>query len=339
MNKIPIRNIYYMVLYAWNKVKDMSNIEDKQIEELESFNDVIIELFIQEVSTILKRGIARDYVNIEEPIKIVKGRIDIAKTIRLIQPNLNCYFDEYSEDIILNQIIKAILIRINGIEAILQSQKKRARNLLLHFSNVELIYLDDTVIRNISFNKLNKIYQYAIDIGMLIYKNSIPTEEQGSYKFIDIMQDEERINIIFEAFLKNFYNIHSKYNVHSRYYYFDWDPIDNSNKALLPRMETDIELTLDDTKIVIDAKYYRNAFTNKFESKKVISNNIYQMKTYLNQNLNKYNTLRGILIYPSNGYELSEKFLSKFGYTMEFRTIDLNMDWKDIETRLMEIVK
>ena len=338
MSQIPVRNIYYMVLYAWNKVKDISNLEDKNIEELKDFNDVIIELFLNEVSAILKRGIARDYVNIEDQIKIVKGKIDITKTIRLIQPNLNCYFDEYSEDILLNQIVKAILVRINRIEEIIPAQKKRARTLLLQFSNVELIYLDNMTINNISFNKLNKTYQYAIDIGMLIYKNSIPTEGKGSYKFIDIMKDEERINMIFEEFLRNFYNIHSNYNVQSRYYHFDWEPIDNSNKALLPRMETDIELTQDDIKIVIDAKYYKNAFSSKSEAKKLISVNIYQMKAYLNQNLNKYNILRGILIYPSNGYELSEKFQSKFGYTMEFRTIDLNMKWEDIEMKLLNMV-
>lgn len=339
MSQIPIKNIYYMVLYAWSKLKDISNIEDKNIEEMENINDVIIELFIKEVSTIIKRGMAKDYVNVENQIKTVKGKIDIAKTIKLIQPNLNCYYDEFSEDILLNQIIKAILLRIDRIEEVIPAQKKIVKTLLLQFSDVKLIYLDDLTISNISFNKLNKTYQFAIDIGILIYKNSIPTEAQGSYKFIDILKDEESINIIFEEFLRSFYDIHSNYNVNSRYYSFDWQPVENSNEALLPRMETDIELTLDDIKIIIDAKYYKNAFTNKYETKKLVSSNIYQMKAYLNQNLNKYNSLRGILMYPSNGYELSEKFISKLGYTMEFRTIDLNRDWKDIELRLMDIIK
>lgn len=338
MNEIPVKNIYYMVLYAWNKLKDISNIKDKNIEELRNFNDVIIELFIGEVSEILRRGIARDYVNIEHKSKFIKGKIDVAKTIKLIQPNLICHFDEYCEDILLNQIVKAILIRIIRIEDIFPLHKKRARNLLLQFSNVQLIPLDDTVISSISFNKLNKIYQYAIDMGILIYKNSIPTEEEGDYKFIDIIKDEETISNIFEEFLRTFYSIHSNYKVQSSYYYFDWEPIDESNKALLPRMETDIELTLDGTKIIVDAKYYKNAFSSKFETKKLISSNIYQMKAYLNQNLDKYKTLRGILIYLSNGYELSERFLSKLGYTMEFMTINLNMDWEDIESRLMGLL-
>lgn len=339
MNEIPIKNIYYMVLYAWGKVKNISNITEKNTEGLRGFNDVITEFFLSEVSLIIKKGIGREYVNIDAQAKFIKGKIDIARSIKLIQPNLICYFDEYSDDIILNQVIKAVLIRIVGIVGIKDEHKKRARTLLLQFTNVRLISLDDITLKNITFNKLNKDYEYAIDMGMLIYKNSIPTEEEeGNYKFIDIMKDEERVSMIFEEFLRNFYNIHSNYNVHSRHYNFDWEPIDNSNKGLLPRMETDIELTQNNTKIIIDAKYYRNAFSSKYEGKKLVSNNIYQMKAYLNQNLNKYEILRGVLIYPSNGYEIIEKFYSKMGYSIEFRTIDLNMDWKEIESRLLEFV-
>lgn len=339
MNEIPIRNIYYMVLYAWDKVKDISQIAEKNIEGLRGLNDVIIELFLNEVSQILKRGIGREYINLDDQAKFIKGKIDIARSIKLIQPNLICYFDEYCDDILLNQIIKAILIRIIGIQGVKVEHKKRARSLLLQFTNVKLISLNDMILNNISFNKLNKAYEYVIDMGLLIYKNAIPTEEDGNYRFADIMKDEEQISSIFEEFLRNFYKIHSNYSVNRRYYNFDWEPIDNSNIGLLPRMETDIELTLDNTKVIIDAKYYRNAFSSKSETKKLISNNIYQMKAYLNQNIGKFDILRGILIYPSNGYEITETFYSKIGYSMEFRTIDLNREWKDIESRLMGMLQ
>lgn len=327
-----------MVLYAWDKVKNISNITEKNIEGLRDFNDVIAELFLSEVSRIIIKGICKEYVNIENQAKFIKGKIDIAKSIKLIQPNIICYFDEYSDDITLNQVIKTILIRIVNIAGIKDEHKKKARTLLLQFINVRLISLDSITLKNITFNRLNKDYEYAIDMAMLIYKNSIPTEEEGSYKFIEIMKDAEQISSIFEGFLRGFYKIHSNYNVHRRYYKWDWESIDNSDLNLLPRMETDIELTSENTKIIIDAKYYRNAFTSKYEGKKLISNNIYQMKAYLNQNLNKYDILRGILIYPSNGYDISEKFYSKAGYSIEFRTIDLNMEWKEIESRLLEIV-
>lgn len=338
MNKIPIKNIYYMVLYAWNKIKNISNITEKGIEGLRDFNDVIVELFLSEISLIIKKGIGREYINIEAQAKFIKGKIDIARSIKLIQPNQICSFDEYSDDITLNQVIKTILIRIVKTSGIKDEHKKRARVILLQFTNVRCISLDDRTFKNITYNRLNKDYQYAIDMGMLIYKNSIPTEEEGSYKFIEIMKDEEQISSIFEEFLRSFYEIHSNYNVNRRHYNFNWDAVDNSDLMILPRMETDIELTLGNTKIIIDAKYYKNAFSSQYEGKKLISSNIYQMKSYMIQNLEKYDTLRGLIIYPSNGYEINEKFYSKMGYSMEFRTIDLNMEWRQIESRLKECI-
>ncbi len=338
MNEIPIKNIYYMVLYAWNRVKDLSGISEKNIEGLRDFNDVITELFLSEVMQLLRKGISREYINIVDRSEFIKGKIDIASSMKLIQPNIVCHFDEYSEDIILNRVIKTILIRIVSTLGIKDDHRKQARKLLLHFANIRQIYLDENLYKSLVFNRFNKDYEYAIDMGMLIYKNSIPNERDGDYKFINIIDDQEQISSIFEEFLRRFYEIHSGYNVHRRYYNWKWESIDKSNINLLPRMETDIELTTADIKIIIDAKYYKNAFSSKYEGKKLISNNIYQMKAYLSQNLDKYNILRGIIIYPSNGYEINEKFYSNKGYTMEFRTINLNTEWKQIESRLLEII-
>jgi 5-methylcytosine-specific restriction enzyme subunit McrC len=100
-------------------------------------------------------------------------------------------------------------------------------------------------------------------------------------------------------------------------------------------MRTDIEIVIDkDTKILIDAKYYKNALSSRYEINKFISNNMYQINTYLEHNLN-YKNLRGILLYPSVGYYFDEKYIRKDKYTIEFRTIDLNMDWIHIEKQLL----
>src|SRR5699024_10123359 len=293
MTDIPIRNIYYMVLYAWDKVENLSNKAEKEIEELESLNDVIIDLFLIEVSQIVRKGISKDYINVIDQSKFIKGKIDITESLRFTGANFVCHFDEYTDNINLNQIIKTILIRMINFVEIKEEYKKKARTLLLYFANVEEIPLNNINLNNILYNRLNKEYEYILDLGMLIYINSIPTERHGNYQFIDIMNDEEQMSSIFEGFLRTFYRIHSDYRVHRRYYNWDLEPINNSNKKLLPRMETDIELTTQNRKIIIDAKYYKNAFTSRYEGRKLISTNIYQMNAYLGQNLNKFESLRG----------------------------------------------
>lgn len=339
MNDIPIKNIYYMILYAWNKVKNISNISEKNLEGLKNTNDVIIELFLSEVSEITKKGIRRDYISIIDQSTYIKGKIDLVESFKVIPPAFICNFDEYRDDIVLNQVIKSLLIRIIRITNVSNQHKKKARRLLAYFNNVNERTLEDTLFNQIAFNRLNQEYRFAIDLGTLIYKNSIPREEDGKYKFVEIMDDEEQLSSIFEEFLRRFYDIHSSYTVSRKHYNFDWKPIMNSNIDLLPRMETDIELVFKKEKIIMDAKYYRNAFASKYEAKKLISNNIYQMKAYLIQNMNKYESLRGLIIYPSNGYEINQRYYSKRGYYIEFMTINLDMEWEEIKSRLLDLIE
>lgn len=145
------------------------------------------------------------------------------------------------------------------------------------------------------------------------------------------------MNIIYEAFLFNFYKIKTNYRVECKKRY-SWDlvPINNSKLEKLPIMETDIEITNGDNKIIIDAKYYKNAFSNPFEMLKYHSTNMYQMNTYLIHQ-KQHNSYRGILLYPSNGYHISDKFIQNtYNYTIEFKTIDLNQRWNLIQDELLK---
>ena len=58
---IPIRNIYYIVLYAFDQVKNKLNKSDKDLDEINNFNDVITMLFVEEVSGLVKKGLFRKY--------------------------------------------------------------------------------------------------------------------------------------------------------------------------------------------------------------------------------------------------------------------------------------
>ena len=41
MSKIPIENIYYMALYAWNKVNNKGFIVNRGMENIDNINDIV----------------------------------------------------------------------------------------------------------------------------------------------------------------------------------------------------------------------------------------------------------------------------------------------------------
>src|SRR5690554_4016136 len=118
MNEIPIKNIYYMVLYAWDKIDNKDLLNDKSIEKLQSSNEVIIELFLNEVSRLSKQGLYGEYNENTHNTKYIKGKIQIQDSIRLVKPNLICQYDEFSQNNILNQIIKTVLLRLSKFKDI-----------------------------------------------------------------------------------------------------------------------------------------------------------------------------------------------------------------------------
>jgi len=338
MSEIPIRNIYYMVLYAWDKIENKDLLNDKSLEKLQNSNEVIIELFLNEVSKLVKKGLYGEYNETICNTKYIKGKIQIQESIKLVKPNLICEYDEFSQNNVLNQIIKTVLIRISRLKDISSDLKKKANSLLLEFNEIEEVLLSKDLFNGINYNRLNRDYRFAIDLAIFIYNSSIPAEKYGNYKFIEIFKDEEKMSTIFESFIRNFYKMHSNCNVSKKKYNWDLDPVDNSNINLLPIMETDIELIKGKEKIIIDAKYYKDAFNYRFESRKFISSHLYQISAYINKNKKEYENIRGILIYPSNGYKFHEKYVSPNNYFIEFKALDLSQDWNCIESNLLKLI-
>jgi hypothetical protein len=51
-----------------------------------------------------------------------------------------------------------------------------------------------------------------------------------------------------------------------------------------------------------------------------------------------YPRLRGILLYPSVGYVFHQKFESRYDFSIEFDTVDLNQEWSSIQEQLLDIL-
>lgn len=337
MTVIPIKNIYYMILYAFDKVKNKSIISNKSFDKMETASDVIISLFLDEVSNISKRGIYKNYTDITESSIFIKGEVKIKESIRTPGAKKVVCHDDFNIDNDVNIIIKSTLNKLlfTNID---KKHSKKAKLLYPYFKDVEYKAFNDQSYKNIVLNRSNKTYDFALQLSIFINKKVIPDNQTGKLKFIDIFEDDETMNMIYEEFLRKFYRVHTNFKVAAKEYKWYLHQLGESDKSWIPKMRTDIEILIDnETKIIIDAKYYRNALNSRYETKKFSSSNMYQMNAYLSHNL-KYKNLRGVLLYPSVGYEFSERFKKEEDFTIEFFTVNLMNKWSEIENRLLEII-
>lgn len=117
--------------------------------------------------------------------------------------------------------------------------------------------------------------------------------------------------------------------------------VDDDITDFLPTMKTDISITYKSKTLIIDAKYYgRTLQTNPmFNSKSIISANLYQIFTYVkNKDRNGSGTVSGVLLYaktdeaitPDNDYSIG-------GNRFYVKTLDLREDWGEIVEQLRDV--
>jgi len=106
---IPIKNIYYMLCYAW---ENTLRREDESYLDTEAFDNIynlLSFILICEVSKIIKSGFIKGYIDRAESLSLIRGKIDLDNTLKkqtLIKKQIVCVYDDFSRNIMMNQIIK-----------------------------------------------------------------------------------------------------------------------------------------------------------------------------------------------------------------------------------------
>lgn len=105
---IPIRNIYYMLAYAFRTVR-FGAWERAGSEPFENIQELLAAVLTEGLRVQLKQGLKRDYVLRREPLQRLRGRLYMPEVIKERagrQGRLTCEFDDLSEDTPSNRLIK-----------------------------------------------------------------------------------------------------------------------------------------------------------------------------------------------------------------------------------------
>ncbi len=342
--KIPIKNIYYMLCYAWNTLQR----DDTALTGIEKFDNIfnlLAKLMINGIKNVIKRGFHREYLDYSEELSLIRGKIDVGGSIRqqlLTRKRLICEHDEFTYNVPFNQILKttiSLLVKSPCLDSVL---KKELIDIRCHFSNIEEIRITLHTFSFLKYNRNNMHYKMLMNICELIYSGLITNEEGNILKFADFIRNEQ-MAILYEKFVLNFYKKYlppSQYKTYSPKIEWGIDSeFDHVGLEYLPQMRTDIviENNFDQTQTIIDTKYYASALEsrNYSETKKLITGNLYQIYTYIS-NSPYLGTVSGMLLYPTTEQELNLEYKIN-GKVIKVKTLNLSSDWDGISKRLLEI--
>ena len=357
-SKIPVRNWWHMLLYAWDLV-DLSGLFDAKWERAPDLRALLTQILAELTNRQIRRGLRGDYVDRSEALKTVRGGIDFNRTLSdlvLYKGQLHCEYQEYSLNVPRNQIIATTLQRQmrRGFEKINNDRRREVMDDVERLVRMMADIGDVGLSRSLIATEMRKLganereYKLMLRICEMLYEPRMPQESEDERGESFRNWTRHRRNEIFERFVANFYILRlsgRSWRVSTQLtqrWHVTSD--DDENGLGLPIMRPDIVLTSRDgsKRIVIDTKWYGSVTSGYYGSITVNSANLYQMYAYLasqDHESDAHRTATGVLLYgqTKEGERKLRTRIEEHPFWVE--TLDLTQDWEEIEDDLKRLVE
>ena len=341
---IPIRNLYYLFLYAWDRFSE-GNRADVGADVGEDLPNLLAKVLASGVRRQLSRGLNRDYFERTDELALPRGKFLLQNTVKRNSLKFGCavcQFDELSVDTLSNRILKAALRRLHQSPYIDPNLATELRRLEARLENVTQISFVPSVFRLLQVATSESRYPLLMDICRLVMELSLPDESGNGHRFRNVLEDEVRMSAIFEHFVRNFYRLEQgRYSVAAEAILWPATCASSWQASYLPNMLTDVTLRSAGRMIIIDTKFYKETFvTSRFgTTPKIHSGHLYQLQSYLEHSRKDPGDTKseGILLYPSiNGLEVELDYQLP-SYRIRVCTLDLSKPWQHVHDRMLEM--
>ena len=344
MSEIPIENIYYLLSYTYSKLKIDEDVL-KEAKDYDNIHDLFARILINSLNSLIKSGFFRSYMAKNEDLFAPKGKLNISSSIKrrtLVKKQVNCSYDEFSSDVLFNQIIKTTIYYLTGLKQLDVVLSKKLQGFKPYFQDIELIKVTKESFKSLRWNKNNQDYYLVMSICELIYDFRLPEDKiEGQVYFKEFIEDNERAMAhLFENFVYNFFkkelNEIKEIRVHKPQIKWDINETLSTGMDYLPKMKTDIILENISKQMIIDTKFYKEILSGDSDNGTLNIDNLYQIFSYISNS--QFNgEILGMLLYASTGVDLDFKyqFMDKVIYV---KTINLAQNWRDIDQDLWKIV-
>lgn len=339
---IPIRNLYYLLCYAWERFPDAHPV-DVGVDAAPDLPNLLARILVNDVHRLLRRGLDRGYRAFVEETRAPRGRLlldDIVKQQTLRRGAVVCAIDELTPDVAHNRIIKATCRLLTRNKSVDHDLRHELGLIVQRMAGVSDTRLTGEAFKRIQLSRNTRQYRPLLRLCELVFRAQLPVEDNEGSSFADILKDDILMSAVFEDFLRNFYHHNQKrYSVGREIMAWDALPLDDHSRGRMPVMETDITLRSRERTIVMDAKFYREMLVSKGGPGKIRSGHLYQLFAYVEHAGAKAPHLPcdGALLYPAVGEPIAFRYQVR-GHEILVKSIDLGRDhWQDIHDDLLSI--
>ena len=194
------RNVLLKMLKISGNLKIDSVSESMLKKRFNSLLDLYFEIYLTEVSLLIRNGLVKKYRNDSANIKALKGRINFSKNIQVNLIHQERFYTThqcYDYEHLINQILLKglnILRLITNDESIIS----RINKLLFAFPEIQEISIDEASFDNVNLNRKTEVYSEALKIARMLILNYSPDISNGEDDMIALLFD---MNALWEKYI------------------------------------------------------------------------------------------------------------------------------------------
>jgi 5-methylcytosine-specific restriction enzyme subunit McrC len=197
--KVPIHNLFYMLGYATEGERwDQPPLPIGHTPALLPF---IVRIFVSRVDRLVRQGIQRGYIDIDESHRYLRGRLLMGDHLRqtVARPGLfHQRTNEFTADLPENRILKAALDRLERTPALGAELRQRLRHAGAAFGEVPSVPITPADCDRVVYTRLNERYRSPIQWARLLLQNLSLEARRGPTPFATYLLP---MHSVFERFV------------------------------------------------------------------------------------------------------------------------------------------
>ena len=339
---VPVRNVYYLLCYAWDRLEFRDQISRGSIpgERVENLLGVVLDAGL---TGLIRRGLDRGYVGAEEEGRRLRGKLLLSQTISrmlLQRGQVACLTDELSYDVPHNRVLKAAARALVSLPTLDGKLRSRLRGHVLRLETVTDVELSPPAFRQVQLHRNASRYVFLVNVARLVARSLLPDQTTGYLGFHPFTANEQVMGTLFQLFVRHFLRREQdQFRVSAPKVSWDLAGLGTSNTSWLPEMRTDIVLRNISQRVLLETKYYAKPYQEQYGHRTLTSSHLYQLLAYLTQmSADGGPKPIGVLLYASTGegYDLTYRVS---GHTVRVKSLNLNQEWPCIHRSLLSIVR
>lgn len=199
--KIGIPQLLSLACYAMGVFREQREHLFDFKEEAETPADTLALALHAAARRAFSRGLLHGYRTEEEALHTVRGRIRFADQIRQrfgIPLPIEVRYDEFTDDIRENRLVKAAVMRLGGMRLRSTQARRNLGWIAATLENVSPVEFAPKGVPDVTFDRLNEHYRGVVGLSRLILRHSAFESKRGAVRATGVLMD---MNVLFQEFV------------------------------------------------------------------------------------------------------------------------------------------